>query len=170
MSKAFAIKDVMDLTIKELGQEDPVMTINYLNDCEFSVEGETIFAKKKGTNAIAFPGGRSGTLTLNSELADIKWLGMSLGGVVTGEKIEVSNVALTKTYVIEGTFRVKEEGSSGLKVKTITFHSASPQANSTIAFSSENVASFTLVFDLLVDSNDKFITIDVPSLGVSEEA
>lgn len=155
----FAIKDVMDLTITEIGGSTPVMTVNYLNSCEFSVEGETVFAKKKGNNAIAFAGARTGTLTLNSELADIQWLGMSLGGAVTGENIEVTGAGLNKTYTIAGTFRVKEEGASELKTKYITFHSATPQMNSTISFSSEEVASFALAFDLTVNASDKFISI-----------
>ena len=87
--KQFAIKDAIDLTVKELGQSSNLMTINYLNDCEFSTEAEVVFAKKKGINAVSFPGARTGTLTLNAELADIQWLGLSLGGMVTGEKIEI---------------------------------------------------------------------------------
>ena len=157
--KQFAIKDAIDLTVKELGQSSSLMTINYLNDCEFSTEAEVVFAKKKGINAVSFPGARTGTLTLNAELADIQWLGLSLGGMVTGEKIEVTDTILNKAYIIEGTFRVAfEDGTE--EVKKITFHKATPQISSTIAFSAENVASFSLVFDLLADASGKFITID----------
>ena len=157
--KQFAIKDAIDLTVKELGQSSSLMTINYLNDCEFSTEAEVVFAKKKGINAVSFPGARTGTLTLNAELADIQWLGLSLGGMVTGEKIEVTDTILNKAYIIEGTFRVAfEDGTE--EVKKITFHKATPQISSTIAFSAENVASFSLVFDLLADAAGKFITID----------
>ena len=159
MSMQFAIKDAIDLTIKELGQSTALMTINYLNDCEFSTEAEVIFAKKKGINAVSFPGARTGTLTLNAELADTNWLGMSLGGIVTGEKIEVTDTILNKAYLVEGTFRVAYEDGSE-EVKKITFHKATPQISSTIAFSAENVASFSLVFDLLADANGKFITIE----------
>ena len=157
--KQFAIKDEIDLTVKELGQSYSLMSINYLNDCEFSTEAEVVFAKKKGINAVSFPGARTGTLTLNAELADIQWLGLSLGGMVTGEKIEVTDTILNKAYIIEGTFRVAfEDGTE--EVKKITFHKATPQISSTIAFSAENVASFSLVFDLLADASGKFITID----------
>ena len=157
--KQFAIKDAIDLTVKELGQSSNLMTINYLNDCEFSTEAEVVFAKKKGINAVSFPGARTGTLTLNAELADIQWLGLSLGGMVTGEKIEVTDTILNKAYIIEGTFRVAfEDGTE--EVKKITFHKATPQVSSNISFSAENVASFSLVFDLLADASGKFITID----------
>ena len=168
MSKQFAIKDAIDLTVKELGQSSNLMTINYLNDCEFTTEAEVVFAKKKGVNAVSFPGARTGTLTLNAELADVNWLGLSLGGTVTGEKIEVTNTILNKAYIIEGTFRVAYEDGSE-EVKKITFHKATPQVSSNISFSAENVASFSLVFDLLPDATGKFITIDKNSLTVELE-
>ncbi|MGL5348269.1 MAG: hypothetical protein ACRDA3_13040 [Peptostreptococcaceae bacterium] len=166
--KQFAIKDAIDLNVKQLGQSQALMTINYLNDCEFSTEAEVIFAKKKGINAVSFPGARTGTLTLNAELADVNWLGMSLGGNVVGEKIEVTDTILNKAYLIEGTFRVAYEDGTE-EIKKITFHKATPQVSSTIAFSAENVASFSLVFDLLADANGKFITIDTNTVTLEAE-
>lgn len=144
------------------------MTVNYLNDCEFTTEAEVVFAKKKGVNAVSFPGARTGTLTLNAELADVNWLGLSLGGVVTGEKIEVTNTILNKAYIIEGTFRVAYEDGTE-EIKKIVFHKATPQVSSTISFSAENVASFSLVFDLLADQAGKFITIDKNVVTLNEE-
>lgn len=164
MVKQFAIKDAIDLKITELGQEEATMTVDYLNDCEFTTEAEVVFAKKKGVNAVSFPGARTGTLTLNAELADVNWLGMSLGGTVTADKIEVTNTILNKAYKIEGTFRVSfEDGKE--ETRYITFHKGTPQVNSTISFSAENVASFTLAFDLLADETGKFITIDKQAIG-----
>ena len=163
MTKQFAIKDAIDLTVRELERGTGVMTINYLNDCEFTTEAEVIFAKKKGANAISFPGNRTGTLTLNAELADVNWLGLSLGAVVEGEKIEVTNSILNKAYIIEGTFRVVYEDGAE-EVKSIIFHKATPQVSSTMAFSAENVATFSLVFDLLADMDGKFITIDAADM------
>ena len=163
MIKQFAIKDAIDLTIRELERGTGVMSINYLNDCEFTTEAEVIFAKKKGLNSISFPGARTGTLTLNAELADINWLGLALGGTVEGEKIEVTSTILNKAYIIEGTFRVVYEDGAE-EVKNITFHKATPQVSSTMAFSAENIASFSLVFDLLADVDGKFITIDAADM------
>jgi hypothetical protein len=42
----------------------------------------------------------------------------------------------------------------------MTFHKCKPQANCDLSFSAENVASFALNFDLLVDENHKFMTVD----------
>jgi len=155
----FAIKDAMDLKIMVLGEEEPRLVIDYLNECSFSKTADSVFAKKKGVNAVSFTGAMTGTLTLNSELTSIDALGLALGGVVTGEKIEITDVVPTEFFVIEGTFNtVGEDGV--VKARQMTFHKCKPQANCELSFSAENVASFALNFDLLVDENHKFITID----------
>lgn len=159
MAKLFAIKDAMDITITPVGTEEALMTIEYLNDCSVSKEADTTYAKKKGANAIAFTSAPTGTLTLNSELADINWLGMALGGKVTGEKIKVSSIAPSTVYKIEGIFRCTEEDGTVVKRKMV-FPNAKPQPKCEIAFSAENVASFSLVFDLMVDAKGDFMEID----------
>ena len=155
----FAIKDAMDVKIKVLGESSPKIVIDYLNECSLSKSSESVFAKKKGVNAIGFNGATTGSLTLNSELTSIEALGLALGGVVTGEKIEITDVVPTEFFEIEGTFNtVGEDGVA--KVRKITFHKCKPQANCDLSFSAENVAAFALNFDLLVDENHKFMTID----------
>ena len=155
----FAIKDAMDVKIKVLGQEDVKLTIDYLNECSLTKTSESVFAKKKGHNSIGFAGATSGTLTLNSELTSIEALGLALGGKVTGERIEITDVVPTEFFEIEGTFNtVGEDGV--VTARKMTFHKCKPQANCDLAFSAENVAAFALNFDLLVDENHKFMTVD----------
>lgn len=161
--KLFAIKDAIDVKITPNsgeGSGEAFMTIDYLNDCSLSKEGETTYAKKKGANAIAFSAPPTGTLTMNSELATVKWLGMALGGKVTGEKIEVTSTVPSTSYKIEGTFRcVNTDGTE--TVRKIIFPNAKPQPKCELNFSTENVASFSLVFDLMVDSTGNLMTFDV---------
>lgn len=168
MAKLFAIKDAMDVKITPVNSETPLMTIEYLNDCSISKEAETTYAKKKGANAIAFSSAPTGTFTMNSELADINWLGMALGGMVTGEKIAVTSIAPSTVYKIEGTFRCTEEDGT-VTIRTIKFPNAKPQPKCEIAFSAENVASFSLVFDLMVDQSGNLMEINVPVSLLSEE-
>lgn len=170
--KLFAIKDAVDVKITPnagVGAGSPLMTIDYLNDCSLSKEGETTYAKKKGANAIAFSAPPTGTFTMNSELATLKWLGLALGGSVAGEKIEVTSVAPATSYKIEGTFRCTNDDGTET-IRTILFPNAKPQPKCELNFSTENVASFSLVFDLMVDSTGKLMTFDVPQLemGLSE--
>lgn len=158
----FAIKDAMDVKIKVLGESDPKLVIDYLNECSFSKTSESVFAKKKGNNSIVFSGSTSGSLTLNSEMTSIEALGLALGGTVTGEKIEITNAVPAEFYEIEGTFNtVGEDGK--VTARKITFHKCKPQANCDLTFSAENVAAFALNFDLLVSEDNKFMTMDTAS-------
>lgn len=161
MSLNFAIKDCIDLEVTVLGQGSPAMTIDYLNSCSFNISADSVAAKKKGTPAVTFAGAKTGELTLSSELTNIQAWGMQLGGKVTGEKIEITSVVPATHYVLSGTFRtVGENGEE--KIRKITFHKCKPKVECEVAFDSENVAAFDLKFDLMVDADDKFITIDVP--------
>ena len=158
----FAIKDAMDVKIKVLGEGEPKLVIDYLNECSFSKTSESVFAKKKGNNSIVFSGSTSGSLTLNSEMTSIEALGLALGGTVTGEKIEITNAVPAEFYEIEGTFNtVGEDGK--VTARKITFHKCKPQANCDLTFSAENVAAFALNFDLLVSEDNKFMTMDTAS-------
>ena len=164
----FAIKDAMDLKIKVLGESDPKIVIDYLNECSFSKTSDSVFAKKKGVNAVGFAGATSGTLTLNSELTSIDALGLALGGKVTGEKIEITDVVPTDFFEIEGTFNtVGEDGTT--KVRKMTFHKCKPQANCDLSFSAENVASFDMAWDVMVAADGTFFEMKPATASISLE-
>lgn len=162
MEKNFAIKDAMDVTITPVTESTPLMTVDYLNDCSISKESEVTYAKKKGANAIAFASSATGTFTMNSEMASVQWLGLALGGEVSGEKIVVKSIAPSTVYKIEGTFRCTYEDGTE-KLRKLTFPHAKPQPNCEIAFSAENVASFALVFDLMVDESHILMEMELPT-------
>ena len=172
-NKLFAIKDAMDVKITANGAaaalavagvserdgSTPLMEITYANDCSLSKTSEVTYAKKKGANAVAFNSAPTGTFTINSEFATLNWLGLSLGGKVSGEKISVTSVAPATTYTIEGKFRCTNDDGSEV-VRTIKFPNAKPQPSCELTFSAENVASFALTFDLMVDSKGLLMEIN----------
>lgn len=161
--KLFAIKDAMNVTITPIGQEDALMVVDYSNSCTLTKDGETTYAKKKGANAVAFNAPPTGTFTINSEFATLKWLGLSLGGTVTGEKIKVTSIAPSTAYKIEGEFRcTNDDGTETMRI--LKLPNVKPQPNSELTFDSENVASFALTFDVMVDNAGTFLEMDVPSL------
>lgn len=159
--KLFAIKDAMDVKICANPGSDVLMDITYANDCSLSKTTDVSYAKKKGANAVAFNSAPTGTFTINSEFATLKWLGLSLGGEVVGEKISVTSVSPSTTYNIEGKFRCTNDDGTET-VRLIKFPNAKPQANCELTFSAENVASFALTFDLMVDSDGLLMEMDVP--------
>lgn len=173
MKKLFALKDCLDLKIYDLSEVEqhtdladaiansvlPKLEIEYLNKTSFSLSSESVYAKKKGTNALAFSSGRTGELTLSSELTNFTAFGMQLGGKVGANKIEVDNLIPNTHYIITGTFRfLYEDSTEG--VGKITFYKAKPKADCSVEFDSENVASFDLVFDLLSDKDGNFLLIE----------
>lgn len=151
----FAIKDAMDLKITKVGEGSPLMTIDFLNGCSFERNTENVFAKKKGINAIAFAGTTEGTLSINSEMTNIDLLAMQLGAVKTGESMKATAVLPATAYKIEGTFRVVEEGGVE-KIYNMIFPNCKPQPSGSIEFSAENVASFDMTWDVMVDKDGTF--------------
>lgn len=163
----FAIKDCFNLKFYKLGQmTDPVMTVDYLNSGSFSLESEKVAAKKKGTDAITFAGARTGTLTLESELCSMEMLAANLGGKLTGDSIAITDVVPADYYTIVGTFTTRDELGKDT-TRQITFHKCAFEPNSEIAFSATDIASFTFTLSLLLDSNNKLVTIDLPAMGYS---
>lgn len=159
----FAIKDCFNLKFYELGTEEheAFLTIDYLNSGSFSLESDKVAAKKKGTDAVTFAGARTGTLKVESELSNVQMLGMALGGKVSGTKISITDIVPSKFYKVDGTFKVRTEEGKDIDCK-VTFYKVSPQPNSELAFSATDVAKFSLTFDLLLDSSNKLIDIDIP--------
>lgn len=164
----FAIKDCFNLTFYKLGQSTPTMTVDYLNSGGFTLESEKSVAKKKGVDAIVFAGARTGSLNLEAELCSMEMLAANLGGKLTGEKIEVTDVIPSDYYRIVGTFVTRDE----LGVDTtrqITFHKAAFEPNSDIAFSATDIAKFSFKLSLLLDANNKLITIEPPTQSLKIE-
>lgn len=162
MSKLFAIKDAMNLKITPAETpEVPLMTVDYCNSCSLTKDGETVYAKKRGANAVAFNSAPTGTFVMNSELATIEWLGLALGGKAEGDKVKITDIAPSTIYIIEGTFRCTNDDGSET-IRTIKFPNAKPQPNSELTFDSENVTGFSLTFDVMVDSKGVLMEFDVP--------
>ena len=151
----FAIKDAMDLKITKVGEDMPVITVDFLNSCSFERNTENVFAKKKGVNAIAFSGSTEGTFGMQSEMTNIDLLAMQLGAVKTGESMKATAILPATAYKIEGTFRVVEEGGTE-KIYNMIFPNCKPQPSGSIEFSAENVAAFDMNWDVMVAQDGTF--------------
>jgi hypothetical protein len=153
----FAIKDAIDMTItgKSSGK---TTTIDYLNSCGLTLESESVYAKKKGNDAIAFSGSRSGQFTMDAEVIDDQFLCWMLGGTMDESgKISVKGDVPNESYTIEGTFKVQT--TEGTQTRQIKFYNCSPQANTDLTLSATEVSSFSLVFDVLVDEDSNILDL-----------
>lgn len=167
--KNFAVKDVIDLKlIPKTGDQTKVININYLNECQLTLDSEALYALKKGNNCIAFSGTRTGTLAMTAQVIGMDFLAMILGGTYdsTNKKIEVTGDVPSVGYTGEGTFRIVEEGQTEV-VKDIKFYSLKAQPSADMTLSATEVADFTLNLDILVDENNKIMDITVPASNPS---
>lgn len=82
---AFALKDACNVLITSRTTNKPFLYADYLNSCSLSVSSEPVFARAKGMNKITFDGAKTGTFTMETEIFEIKYLALILGGKVSKE-------------------------------------------------------------------------------------
>lgn len=80
---AFALKDACNVLITSRSTNKPFLYADYLNSCSLSVSSEPVFARAKGMNKITFDGAKTGTFTMETEIFEIKYLALILGGKVS---------------------------------------------------------------------------------------
>ena len=156
--KIFAIQDIVKGTLKEIGG-DLTIKIDYANDCQLTLEGSRTFARKNGNDYMPFDGARKGTFTLNTELIGMDALALILGGTYESgtDTITVTGDMITKSFTFEGTINVKEDGVAKPTAMDVKFYNISPQISSDISLSGSEISGFSIVFDMMVDSSNKFL-------------
>lgn len=156
--KIFAIQDIVKGTLTEIGG-DLTIKIDYANDCQLTLEGSRTFARKNGNDYMPFDGARKGTFTLNTELIGMDALALVLGGTYESvtDTITVTGDMITKSFTFEGTINVKEDGVAKPTAMDVKFYNISPQISSDISLSGSEIAGFSIVFDMMVDSSNKFL-------------
>lgn len=103
----YGIKDCANLSLFDLGTGEPVLHTDYANVSTNEWTSERVYANAKGTRSIAWDYDRQGTLAVEMEVFDLKWLAVIAGSeFVTGEqsiaKREVVKVNSTKKVQLAG--------------------------------------------------------------------
>lgn len=152
---AFALKDACNVLITSRSTNKPFLYADYLNSCSLSVSSEPVFARAKGINKITFNGAKTGTFTMETEIFEIKYLALILGGEVSKEagkfaKRYVGTVngegvitlpeepveGSISTFVLgrDGKEHVKEvEVSPSIEGSTLTYGFGAPEEGQSIA-------------------------------------
>lgn len=86
---AFAIKDACNVTVYERATGKPVFYTEDLNAFNLSLNSETVYAKSKGANKIAFDGALEGTLTFESEVIQFPQMAMILSSDIVDTEAKV---------------------------------------------------------------------------------
>ena len=82
---AFALKDACNVLITSRTNNKPFLYADYLNSCSLSISSEAIYARAKGMNKITFDGAKTGTFTMETEIFEMKYLALILGGQISTE-------------------------------------------------------------------------------------
>jgi hypothetical protein len=103
----YGIKDCANLSLFDLGTGEPVLHTDYANVSTNEWTSERVYANSKGSRSIAWDHDRQGTLAVEMEVFDLKWLAVIAGSeFVTGEKNvakrEVVKVPASKTVQLSG--------------------------------------------------------------------
>lgn len=93
---AYALKDSCNTTIIDRKTGKPFLYADYLNSASLTIEGETVFAKAKGMNKIAFEGAKTGTFTMETEVFEFKYLALLLGGKMTKGTADIAKRFVAK--------------------------------------------------------------------------
>lgn len=174
----YGIKDCANLTLFDLATGKPVLYSDYANVSTNEWSAERVYANSKGVRAIAWDYDRQGTLQVEMEVFDLKWLSVLAGSdMVEGEsqiaKREIVRVGASKTATLSGSpvkgsvqvvpVGIDEVEHIGDPLEEVTGTVGSGQfsvTGNTITFASDAVEGTQYaVYYLVNDSQTKTITI-----------
>lgn len=75
----YGMKDAANIIIVKRGTMQPILKADYANTTSAEWKSDRVWAKKKGVNAIAWDSARTGTLTMETELFDLRLLALVAG-------------------------------------------------------------------------------------------
>lgn len=121
----YGMKDACNLTLVKRGTNEVVLHSDYANTTNVEWKSDRVFAKKKGANAIAWDAARTGELTVETELFDLRLMALIAGdtelhkgsdGVFKNERFTLSSDHLIKTEKtpLPGTVSVFRLNSDGI--------------------------------------------------------
>lgn len=108
----FAIKDAANITLCKRSTKEPIFYTRDLNTFNVKLEGESVYAKAKGDNAIAFDGALTGSLTMEAEVVQFEQLAVILSSTVVEESARIGERKVlasdsAKKVTLEGIVPVK---------------------------------------------------------------
>lgn len=177
----YGIKDCANLTLFDKSTGDVALFSDYANVSTNEWTSERVFANSKGNRSIAWDTNRQGTLAVEMEVFDLKWLALVAGSELkTGEanvaKREVVHVGVDKKATlngapVEGSVQVvavagdeiEHIGSPLVEVEGNTVEVALEEfsvTGSELTFGTDAIEGTAFaVYYLVLDSNVKTMTI-----------
>lgn len=128
----YGMKDAANIMIVKRGTKTPILKADYANTTSAEWKSDRVYAKKKGANAIAWDSARTGTLTIDTELFDLKLLALVAGDELhqgASEIFKNEKYKLTSDHLISLKYKPLDGSVSVFKLKDdgITHDQTIPQ-------------------------------------------
>ena len=176
---AFAIKDACDVTVYERGTGKPIFHTTDLNAFNLNLSAETIYAKAKGANKIAFDGALEGTLAFESEVIQFPQLAMILSSeVIEGEakvgKRVIREIDAQKRVLLTGVtpvtgsisvFTVEDDGKTHIEELGAVPATVGSDTSITVSGTGAIAGNKVVVYYLESKPKSKKITVNSDSKG-----
>lgn len=178
----YGIKDCANLTLFELATDKPYLYADYANVSTNEWTAERVYAKSKGTNAISWDASKASTLTVETEVFDLKWLALLAGteiqkGTKNMAKREVVFVGDDKTATISGSAVVGSVQVIEVDERDLIEHIGEPleEVSATVSPNQYKITGGTITFEATVTKGKAFAVYylveqtDVRTLTISSD-
>jgi len=146
--------DIYDLD-DEIGEDEPLLTIDFANSCEISLDGDRVWATgyQDHQRVVGFCNAIQGTLTVSTQLMTSKLLTLLAGKpVASGTNVIIFDSLSTrfaKYFKMRGK-TVWQDTEGNTHSETITFFKVSPRVATNITYNGEgDPQSADIVFDIM---------------------
>ena len=160
-AKYYAIKSCVQGKLHDVavGTEDTSkdIAIDFCNTFSQARESDSLAARADGVEVITLESNVKYTFTLGMEVLTEPVMAMIMGAEYDKESntITAKAEAPTTVYSLEGVFTLVGDDGSRL-VKKMNIGKCRPVANNTVDFSSIDLSTFELQFNMLIDNNEFF--------------
>ena len=162
-AKYYAIKSCVQGKLHDVAASDESkdIAIDFCNTFSQARESDSLAARADGVEVITLESNVKYTFTLGMEVLTEPVMAMIMGAEYNKETntITAKGEAPTTVYSLEGVFTLVGDDGSRL-VKKMNIGKCRPVANNTVDFSSIDLSTFELQFNMLIDNNEFFKIIN----------
>lgn len=122
----YGIKDSANITLFDKNTDKPVLYADYCNQTSLNMTSDAVYAMKKTAKAISWDTNREGTLTMEMQVFDLKWIALLFGqtvaaGALDWAKREIVALGADLTLTLgdvpkEGTISLFKLGKDGISL------------------------------------------------------
>lgn len=154
----YGIKDSANVTLRDPKSGKPILFADYCNQTSLNMSSDAVYAMKKTAKAISWDTNREGTLTMEMQVFDLKWIALLFGQSVTPGALDWA-----KREVVALASGAKLTVSEDIKDGSVTLYKLGSDG---ISLGEEIDAA---LFEVTADANEHNRVIELTSGNVGDE-